>query len=324
MAELTLLIALVLAMGTGALFSCLVGPLLTRTQSWAPERRHRLLMLFSLSPMAVTLTVLFSALLPGMVALVWPALDHCLAHGDHHLHLCFVHLPEHMAGLSVLTFVTVALGWLCWRLGHAVLQLASAFQLVKQLRGSATWDASLEALVLDSAQPLCLLVGAIKPTVLISTGFMASITEAELDVALRHERAHAQRGDILLRMVVRVATVFLWSQPRRHLLRAIELEAERSCDEEAAVQTGSRLQVAAVILKVEQMLQRTIPRLEPAAASLGGDSVPLRIAALLEAPKPLRSVTPWVVFGAAVLVLIVGIHHPIHHLAEELVSALVH
>ncbi|MDQ3037810.1 MAG: hypothetical protein M3Y87_35780, partial [Myxococcota bacterium] len=63
---------------------------------------------------AVALTL---ALAPSFAALVWPAIDHCGAHGDHHAHLCALHPPHHVA---LAPWLLVALGalWITMRLGR--------------------------------------------------------------------------------------------------------------------------------------------------------------------------------------------------------------
>ena len=52
--------------------------------------------------------------------------------------------------------------------------------------------------VANSALPLCATTGVRRPLVLLSTASLARLKAAELEAALRHERAHASRGDVLL------------------------------------------------------------------------------------------------------------------------------
>jgi beta-lactamase regulating signal transducer with metallopeptidase domain len=213
--------------------------------------------------------------------------------------------------------------WLVGTACSALFEMDRASRLVSNLYRLGAWDARLGAQVLTTDRPVCLLSGALTPTVLVSRGFLASVTESELDIALHHERAHARRRDILWRLVARVATVFIWSKPRAQLLRALDLAAERSCDEAAATQIGSRLQVAETILKVERLLH--VPtQLVPAVAFFGGESVPARVEALLRPPMRGGNMLPWVSSFTLLLLLIVTVNHPIHHFAESFIELLAH
>jgi hypothetical protein len=116
----------------------------------------------------------------------------------------------------------------------------------------------------------------------------------------------------------------MWPSARAQLLGALELAAEQSCDEVAASRVGDRLLVAEVILRVERLMQAPASRLAPVAVGFGGDSVPQRVSALLEAPKRTGNV---LVLGLGFAVMLCGVlaaSEPLHHLTESLLEALVH
>ncbi|MBS4192885.1 M56 family metallopeptidase [Bacillus sp. FJAT-49705] len=74
------------------------------------------------------------------------------------------------------------------------------------------------------------LVGLIKPTILLPTKKMSTI---ELDMAIRHELIHLKRKDLWTKMLVLVASVLHWFNPFIHILRKeIHVWSELSCDEE--------------------------------------------------------------------------------------------
>ncbi len=54
------------------------------------------------------------------------------------------------------------------------------------------------ARTVDDDRPLCALAGTWKPTVIVSTGALARLSDNELEAALCHERGHARRGDQLI------------------------------------------------------------------------------------------------------------------------------
>jgi len=63
--------------------------------------RARIIMTVLAAPLSAALVLSTLALMPGLAALVWPALDHCTHHDDEHLHLCVVHAPT-LVDLGVL------------------------------------------------------------------------------------------------------------------------------------------------------------------------------------------------------------------------------
>jgi Zn-dependent protease with chaperone function len=294
------------------------------TAGWAPERRHRALLLISLAPLVVAAFALFSALFPSLLALVWPEFDHCALHDDVHVHLCLVHLPRHAGNAASWLVLLVVLGWTSWRFARMATQLYRASRCAARLRAQGPVDPELGATVLPTPIPICLVAGLTRPTLLVSQGLLAGMDAGQVAVLLHHERAHAARLDILSRLIARLGTAFMWPSSRARLLGALELAAEQSCDEAAGSRVGDRLQVAATILQVERLLQATGPRLAPLAAAFGGDTVPERVSALLEARKHSGNLAGLVAAFAFTLCVILAANGPLHHLTESLLGALTH
>jgi hypothetical protein len=107
-------------------------------------------------------------------------------------------------------------------------------------------------------------------------------------------------------------------------LSALELAAERSCDEVAAARLGDRLQVADAILKVERLLQAAGACVTPLSATFGGDTVPQRVSALLVAPKRSGNGVLLVAAFASISCAVLAASGPLHHFTESLLEALVH
>lgn len=322
--QLILLAGLSFALLLGTLASCFSPLLLSVTAAWSPERRHRALLLWSVAPIAFAVFGVIAVLAPSLLGMVWPTYDHCLRHDDHHVHLCLVHLPSHVGNATSWLVLTLVVGWTSVRAARALAELYRAWQCARQLRAHGTGDPELGANILPTPAPLCLLIGILKPTLFLSRGLLAGICPEQVAVILHHERAHAERRDILARLVARVATVFLWPAARAHVLGALELAAEQSCDEVAASKVGDRLQVAEAILKVERLLHRTTATLSPLAATFGGDTVPERVAALLEAPRRSGNLVLVASLFALMSCGVLAASGPLHHLTESLLEALVH
>lgn len=326
------LAALQLIALAGVSFALLLGvfasywapKVVSATEGWAPERRHRALLLMSLAPLVVAAFALLSALFPSLLALVWPGFDHCALHDDVHVHLCLVHLPRQAGNAASWLVLLLVLSWTSWKFVRMATQLYRASRCAARLKAQGPIDTELGATVLPTETPICLLAGLARPTLLLSQGLLAGMDPGQVAILLHHERAHAARHDILSRLLARLGTVFMWPSPRSRLLAALELAAEQCCDEAAGSRVGDRLQVAATILQVERLLQAAGPRLAPLAAAFGGDTVPQRVSALLEARKHSGNLAGLIAGLIFTLCAILASSGPLHHLTESLLGALTH
>jgi Zn-dependent protease with chaperone function len=322
--QLILLAGFSFALLFGCLASCAAPLVLSATAPWAPECRHRSLLLASLAPAALPAFSVLAVLAPSFLAWIWPEYDHCLRHDDHHVHVCLVHLPRQLGNATSCLVLVVIAGWLSARAARALVALYRAWRCTSQLREQGHGDALLGANVLPTLAPLCFIAGVFRPTLFLSHGLLEAVAPEHLAVILHHERAHAARRDILLRLVAQAATLFMWPPARASLLAALDLAAEQSCDEVAAARVGDRLQVAETILRVERLLQKAASRLAPLAVAFGGDSVPQRVAALLEAPRRSGSAALMLAGFASLVCAVLAASTPLHHLTESLLEALVH
>jgi hypothetical protein len=322
--QLVLLAGFSFAVLYGCLASGAAPRVVSATASWSPEGRHRALLLASIAPAALPVFSVLAVLAPSFLALIWPEYDHCLVHGDRHLHMCLVHLPHRVGNAASCFVLLLVVGWLSVRGGRALESLCRAWRCASRLRVHGQRNPALGASVLPTPIPLCFIVGVLEPTVFVSQGLLDGVAPEQLAVILHHERAHAARRDILLRLVAQATTLFLWPSARAALLGALALAAEQSCDEVAASSVGDRLRVAETILRVERLLQKVTSRLSPLSLAFGGDTVPQRVTALLEARR--RSGSAALMFAGFALLscAVLAASTPLHHLTESLLGALVH
>ena len=132
--------------------------------------------------------------------------------------------------------------------------------------------------------------------IVITTGMLAALSEAECGVLLAHERAHAAGRHYLFTALARLSAA---ANPLlRPMAAAISYSVERWADERAAVVSGSRLLAARTIAKAAlaaagappaRMSTAGVLAAVPSRAELRkAGSVPRRVDALLCPPPPRR------------------------------------
>jgi hypothetical protein len=321
--QLFVLAGLMFAVLAGLLVSAATPRVLVHVRAWAPRQRHHALAIVAIAPVLLAIACILAAVVPSLVPLVWPERDHCLAHDDGHLHLCAVHVPHQLGNGASWLLLMLGLAWCAVRSYRALAKLRRASRISARLLAHGREDAGSGALILATTTPLCVLIGVLRPVVVLSEGLVSGLSASSLAVVLRHEQAHARRRDTLVRLVARASTFFMLRSARTRLLDALELAAEQSCDEIAAAILG-RVRVAEAILGVERMLSAPLAGLRPVAAFFSGHAVEQRISALLDEPRSEGRTA--VVATALVLVLglVLAASEPLHHSTESLLGALVH
>ncbi len=95
-------------------------------------------------------------------------------------------------------------------------------------------------LLVDAEQPHCFTIGLLRPTVVVSSGLVGTLTADELHAALCHEAVHARRHDPLRILAASIATAAVFFAPvlkdlQRGARVAEELEADRLAAERCGV-----------------------------------------------------------------------------------------
>ncbi len=306
------------ASALGLLMSVALWPVEKLTSAWSPDARHRALLLCAVGPMLLALAVTVAAFAPSILAVGWPEHDHCAVHPGHG-HLCFEHPPASLASPLARAAFALLCVLLLVRVGRFFQALLRAARWASRLLTRAASEPRLGARILPIAAPLCVAVGLLRPVVVLSRGLLGSVTSEELRAILAHERAHARRRDTLAGLGARICSSFMLPTRRARLLERLDLAAEQSADEIAASAIGDRLAMAAVILKIERLLQATGEG-RGLAASFGGSGVAERVAALLEPPREGRRlyVAPVLLLGAVIALFFE--HGSFHHSVETLLG----
>jgi Zn-dependent protease with chaperone function len=318
------LLAALVFLGLGSVVTALLARSVgARLERWEPCARHRALVLFASLPALATLVLLFAASLPSLIALVVPGLDHCPGHDDGHVHLCFVHLPTvGMSSVPTLGLVFLATAAVV-RAALAVSSALRAGRIVTALAKTGEERTDLDLTFVATEHPVCMVAGLFRPRLLFSRALFDSLSAEQRAVILAHERAHVTRRDALFGGVVRALAVMHLPWVGRWLVQELEVAAEQACDEEAARWTGDRLAVAETILAVERAAQRTpVWQLSPFAVAFGARAVERRVEALLVEPTEGQSLRPLVFALGVVLVSLLALADPLHHLTESVLSVI--
>ncbi len=209
-----------------------------------------------------------------------------------------------------------------WALGVGVLSLRFflGWQAVQRTRRSgrmledAAWTARFAKLKarLEIARPVTLLVSAtavvpmvigwVKPVVLVPAGLFIGLSAAQLEAILAHELAHIRRCDYLANLCQTAVETVLFYHPAVWWVSArLREEREHCCDDVAASLTGSARDYARALTALEEI--RGVAALPSGAVSAAGGSLLSRVRRLLGmAPRESTGAAPWVFGGVALLV----------------------
>jgi len=148
-------------------------------------------------------------------------------------------------------------------------------------------------------------LGWLKPVVLVPAAALLVLSPEALEALLAHELAHVQRGDFLANLVQTLAEALLFYHPAVWWFsRRIRQEREHCCDDAAVNTCGDPILYASALVGLEELRSQPnlIPDLAPAAS---GGHLMLRIQRLLRphptyaAASPVAVLLPTLLLAAA-------------------------
>jgi Zn-dependent protease with chaperone function len=285
----------------------------------SPARRARVLAALCLAPLATGLALVGLCLLPSLSAALWPALDHCTAHADEHLHLCLVHPPDVALGAVAQIAAAAVLVVVLVRGVPGVVRLVRAHLVLARLRRVSS-PAPPDLRSVDTDAAFSFTGGLLRPDIYLSRGLRDGLDPAQLAAVIEHERAHVRRRDILRRHAARLGVLFHGPATGRALLAALDLACEEACDEEAATHLGDRVRVAQAIVAAARIAPRPPPALAAGVVGFTVDALTHRVTTLLDSPRH-DPAWPRGIAAGAVLLLVV-LSPAMHHAIETVLSLL--
>ncbi len=188
--------------------------------------------------------------------------------------------------------------------------LSHAWQ-VRVARLRATLGVQRAVAVLQSARVhVPLVVGWLKPMILVPMGALAGLTPAQLELILMHELAHIRRNDYLVNLLQVVVETLLFYHPVvRWVSRVLREERENCCDDLVVANSGDALGYARALTELAGAQSLALQ------TSVGSDGGKLlsRIKRIVAVREPTRVATHWSV-GALLAVFglsLSGLLHPI-------------
>lgn len=115
-----------------------------------------------------------------------------------------------------------------------------------------------------------MVIGWIRPVVLLPLSMSCGLTAAQLEMLLAHELAHVKRHDYLVNFLQTLVEVTLFFHPCvKWISRQVRAEREYCCDDVAVNYCGNAVAYAAALTDAEMLRPHNIPQLAMAAS--GGD-----------------------------------------------------
>jgi len=236
--------------------------------------------------------------------------------------------PEHGAATYVTDSVTLASRlrpWLPWivgvwaaGVGFLSIRLFASWRVIRRMRAEGSepedkvWIERFARLRqrLGVSRPVRLLcsasatvpivIGWLKPVVLVPAGLFTGLSSVQLEAILAHELTHIRRYDYLVNLLQNVLeTLFFYHPAVWWVSRQIRKEREHCCDDRAAAACGGALDYARALTALEE--QRRAPAALGMAAS--GGSLVERIRRLAGANQTDPHGRGWPAVAAIILLL---------------------
>lgn len=129
-----------------------------------------------------------------------------------------------------------------------------------------------------------MLVGVLRPTVLLPASLVARLPADQLELVLVHELAHLRRLDPLFNLLQTGLDTLLFYHPAVHWIsRKVREDRELCCDDVVVHSGGDRLRYARALLALAEARAHGLPN---AALAASGGALLERVERIVELPEP--------------------------------------
>ena len=232
----------------GLLVSTVTGAALRRARRASPATAARGLLALRLAPATAALFVVLGLCVPSYLRLE-------------------VEAGAERVGLPCLVVAVLAVALWATSLGRA---LEAVVRSVRQARvwADTSRDGALGLRLVEHPAVVLALAGVLRPRIYVSLRVFETLTQEQLDTALRHEAAHRASHDNLKRLFLLLAPGLV---PFRHGFEALERAWARSAewaadDSATGGETARSLALASALVRVARMEMAS-----PLMSSFGGD-----------------------------------------------------
>jgi bla regulator protein blaR1 len=184
-------------------------------------------------------------------------------------------VPSFLQNLKVYFQNNISLIVSLWLLGSFVLftRLVFAFIFVNKVKTNCqnTANEALENMLttlklkmgiekpievkLSKVVNLPMMMGVLKPMILIPASLISGLTNSQLEMIIAHELAHIKRHDYLLNGIQSVIEVLYFFHPGMWLLSAqIRIERENCCDDMAIAACGNKVLLAKTLVQLQESI----------------------------------------------------------------------
>ena len=204
------------------------------------------------------------------------------------------------AGLFIAALIRLAST--CWRLLPAMMRTRRRHLEIVHLVGHRT--AIADVTVIDHPHPAAYVIGARRPVVVITSGAVQRLSDAELAAVIAHERAHAVgRHHLLISVLSVLSEAFpaskLFQQAHVQVAQLVEV-----CADDVAVRRHARLDLARALVSVAEG-SATNSRVPSTVLAVSGGHTATRLQRLLHPPEPPSRRVRWLLAAVAVALPVV-------------------
>lgn len=161
----------------------------------------------------------------------------------------------------------IALLWLCG-FAWSLLRLGISFARIRRIVNDATPAPHLGSYVMlsrDVTVPIA--AGIFSPAIVVPQHLAETLDPVDLELIVRHERAHLKRGDVAGNLIQRLLESMLFFNPWAYVVgRRLVVEREAACDDWAVATTGHSDRYALCLAQLARDVRRShTPILTPSA-----------------------------------------------------------